>query len=144
MQFYWDDTTHINVLERFSTIWKGILKSENIDDNWIKPEQIKDLEDLFTKVAERNFYIHLDENHIYISLCQDSPYHYYEFEKDGLKLFKDIEKKFNVKISSGEFYCWECKPMPNSYRYVIFKRDNKFKMKKTVLNWDKYDLKTNN
>ena len=144
MQFYWDDTTHINVLERFSTIWKGILKSENIDDNWIKPEQIKDLEDLFTKVAERNFYIHLDENHIYISLCQDSPYHYYEFEKDGLKLFKDIKKKFNVKISSGEFYCWECKPMPNSYRYVIFKRDNKFKMKKTVLNWDKYDLKTNN
>lgn len=144
MQYYWDDTTHINVLERFSTIWKGSLKSENIDENWIKPEEIKDLEDLFTKVAERNFYIHLDENHIYISLCQDSPYHYYEFEKNGLKLFKDIEKKFNVKISSGEFYCWECKPMPNSYRYVIFKRDNKFKMKKTVLNWDKYDLKTNN
>ncbi len=144
MQYYWDDTTHINVLERFSTIWKGSLKSENIDENWIKPEEIKDLEDLFTKVAERNFYIHLDENHIYISLCQDSPYHYYEFEKNGLKLFKDIEKKFNVKISSGEFYCWECKPMPNSYRYVIFKRDNKFKMKKTVLNWNKYDLKTNN
>ena len=65
MQYYWDNTTHINVLERFSTIWKGTLKSENIDNNWIKPDQIRELEDLFTDVAERNFYLHLDENHIY-------------------------------------------------------------------------------
>ena len=141
MQYYWDNTTHINVLERFSTIWKGILKSENIDNNWIKPDQIKELEDLFTNVAERNFYLHLDENHIYVSLCQDSPYYYYEFEKYCIKLLKEIEKKFKVKIGEGEFFCWECKPMANSYRYVIFKKENKFKLKKTVLNWDKYDNK---
>jgi hypothetical protein len=141
MQYYWDNTTHINVLERFSTIWKGTLKSEKIDGNWIKPDQIRKLDDLFTDVAERNFYLYLDENHIYISLCQDSPYYFYEFEKDAIKLLKEIEKKFEVKIGEGEFFCWECKPMPNSYRYVIYKKDNKFKIKKTVLNWEKYDTK---
>ena len=141
MHYYWDNTTNINVLEKFKTIWKGNIKSENIDGNWIKPDEIKKLEDICTDIAERNFYIYLDENHIYLSLCQDSPYYYYEFEKNIIKLLKEIEKKFKVKIGEGDFYCWECRPMANSYKYIIFKKDNKFKIKKTVLNWEKYEAK---
>jgi len=141
MHYYWDNTTHINVLEKFKTIWKGTIKSENIDENWIKPDEIKKLEDICTNVAERNFYVNLDENHIYLSLCQDSPYYYYEFEKNIIKLLKEIEKNFEIKIGEGDFYCWECRPMANAYKYVIFKKDTKFKIKKTVLNWEKYETK---
>ena len=141
MQYYWSNTKTINVLERYTTIWKGILTSEHIDNNWIHPDKLTELEDLFVEIADRNFHLHLDENHIYVSLCQDSPYYYYEFEKSIIKLLKAIEKKFNVKIGEGEYYCWECKPMANSYRYNIYKKDGKFKIKKTVLNWEKYDNK---
>ena len=139
MQYYWSDISRINLLERYTTIWKGILTNENIDSIWIKPDQIELLKDIFVDSCERNFYIHLDENNIYISLCQASSYYSYEFEKDILKLLKTIEKKFEIKINEGNFNCWECKPFPNSYRYYIFKKDNKFKLKKNVLNWDKYD-----
>lgn len=141
MQYYWDDTKHINVLERFSTIWKGTITKKDVDDPWILPDKIKILEDIFTDVCDRNFYIYLDENHIYISLCQDSPYLYYEFEKSILKLLKTIEKKFTIKIEGGEFYCWECRPMANSYKYKIYKKENKFKLKKIVLNWEKFENK---
>ena len=141
MQYYWDDTKHINVLEKYSTIWKGTLKNENVDSLWISPDKLNQLEDLFTDVLDRNFYIYLDENYIYVSLCQDSPYFYYEFEKNIIKLLKKIENKFEVTISEGEFYCWECRPMADSYRYIIYKKEKKFKMKKTVLNWEKYDNK---
>lgn len=144
MQYYWDDTKHINVLERYSTIWKGTLINGDIDKPWINPEKLKELEDVFTDIGERNFYINLDENHIYVSLCQDSPYYFYEFEKYIIKLLKSIEKKFKVKINGGEFYCWECRPMANSYRYNIYKKDSKFKIKKNTLNWEKYDSKTSN
>ena len=72
MQYYWSDISRINLLERYTTIWKGILTNENIDSIWIKPDQIELLKDIFVDSCERNFYIHLDENNIYISLCQDS------------------------------------------------------------------------
>jgi hypothetical protein len=140
MQYYWSDTSRINLLERYTTIWKGILINENIDSIWIKPDEIESLKDIFVDICERNFYIHLDENNIYISLCPDSPYYYYEFEKNILKLLKTIENKFKIKINEGTFNCWECKPFPNSYRYYVFKKDNKFKLKKNVLNWDNYDM----
>lgn len=141
MEYYWSDTSKINLLERYTTIWKGTLTNENIDLIWIKPGYIEILKDIFVDVCQRNFHIILDEMNIYISLCQDSPYYYYEFEKDILKLLKGIEKRFNVKIKEGEFTCWECKPLSNSYRYFIYKNDNKFKLKKNILNWEIFDKK---
>tara|TARA_B100001173_G_C15586633_1_gene378679 strand:- start:13 stop:435 length:423 start_codon:yes stop_codon:yes gene_type:complete len=137
MQYYWDDTSHINVLERYTTIWKGTLINTNVDSNWVKPEQIREFDDLLVDVCERNFEINLDESNIYLSLCQDSPYYYHEFEKNILKFLRKSEKKFNININEGEFYCWECRPLANSYRYRIYKKDNKFKLKKSVLNWEK-------
>lgn len=136
MQYYWDDTKHINILERYTTIWKGTLINTNIDSNWLKPEQVREFDDLLIDICERNFYINLDESNIYLSLCQDSPYFYYEFEKHILKFLRSAEKKFNISINEGEFYCWECRPMANSYRYRIYKKDNKFKLKKSVQNWN--------
>lgn len=135
MKYYWDDISHINVLERYKTIWKGTLINTNIDSNWLKPDEVKQFDDLLINICDRNFYINVDENNIYLSLCQDSPYYYYEFEKNILKLLRSAEKKFNITINEGEFYCWECRPLANSYRYRIYKKDNKFKLKKSVQNW---------
>lgn len=136
MKYYWDDISHINVLERYKTIWKGTLINTNIDSNWLKPDEVKQFDDLLINICDRNFYINVDENNIYLSLCQDSPYYYYEFEKNILKLLRSAEKKFNITINEGEFYCWECRPLANSYRYRIYKKDNKFKLKKSVQNWN--------
>ena len=137
MKYYWDNTSHINVLERYTTIWKGTLVNSNIDSNWIKPEQLRQFDDLLIDICERNFEINLDESNIYLSLCQDSPYYYHEFEKNILKFLRKAEKNFNININEGEFYCWECRPLANSYRYRLYKKDNKFKLKKSVLNWEK-------
>ena len=134
MSYYWTGT---KVLEKYPTIWKGILTKENIDNNWILPVQLSSLRDLFVEVLDRNFYLDVDENNIHISLCQDSPYYYNEFEANIIKMLKELEKQYNIKIGNGEFYLWECKPMANSIKYVIYKKNDKFKIKKTVHNWEK-------
>jgi hypothetical protein len=134
MSYYWTNT---KVLDKYPTIWKGILKNENIDNKWILPEQLRELDDLFVEILERNFHLDLDENNIHISLCQDSPLYYNEFEAKIINMLKEIEKQYHVKIGEGEFYLWECKPMANTIKYSIYKQNGKFKIKKNVHNWEK-------
>ena len=49
MSYYWTNT---RVLDKYPTIWKGILKNENIDNKWILPEQLRELDDLFVEILE--------------------------------------------------------------------------------------------
>ena len=86
---------------------------------------------------DRNFYLDMDENNIYISLCPDSPYYYNEFEDSIINMLKELEKQYNIKIGNGEFYLWECKPMANTIKYKIYKKNYKFKIKKNINNYEK-------
>ena len=136
MNYYWNDKKSINVLEKYTTIWRGEINKNNQNELWIKNEKddIQKLDDLIIELLDRNFYINLDENNIYLSLCQDSPLLYNEFEKNILKFLRNLEKNFNICIEGGEFNCWECRPYADIYKYTIFKKDNKFKLKKKKIN----------
>ena len=90
-----------------------------------------------------NFYINIDfdNSSIYISLCQDSRYYYYQFEKDIKLLINSIEKDCLIYINCGEFYANEIKHDGNQYKYTIIKKNSEIILKKKILNWTTYDAK---
>jgi len=137
-RYYYDECT-FNVLEKYATIWKGFLKKKNIDDNWIKCDELRKIDDLFAEKYDINFYTYLDEDYLYISLCQDTKYYYYQFEKDIIKMIKDIQKLCQIEIGEGCFEAWECKPYADSYKYTIYREEEKLKLKKIKVNIEKYE-----
>lgn len=140
---YYFDNTKIN--NEYSTIWYGeFLYNGNkipISINYFQ-ESNKDLDDILVDNLEANFYIKLIDNYIYLSLCSDSKFYYYDFEKKIKKTITKIEDKFSIDIYSGNFDAEEFKPEGNKYKYFISKnKDNKIILRKKILNWLIYESK---
>jgi len=143
-KYYFDNT---NIDTNYSTIWYGFLIYDNSKNNILISENYHQksnriLDDLLCELCNMNFYVNIINNYIHISVCQDSKYYYYEFEKDIKVAIKEIEDKFNVIIESGEFSANECKYNGNQYKYTITKnKDKNVILKKRILNWTTYDTK---
>lgn len=128
-RYYFDEIDENN----YATLWNGFLEISN--NNNIK---ISDMEvsDIMTEVCNINFYIYVNDTKIFISLCQDSKYYFYQFEKDILNAIRKIENKFNISILNGEFNAVEIKHNGSQYKYSILKNnDSKFELKKKILSW---------
>lgn len=139
MKRYYFDKTDLD--SKYSTLWNGFLEydSNNIELTQDREEKNtnKELDDILSEICNINFYIYLLDSKIYISLCQDQKYYYYDFEKDIKKVISEIEIKFKVKINYGEFNATEIKHYGNQYKYTITKDKNcKIILKKKVLNWE--------
>jgi len=129
-RYYYDDT---DLDKNYATLWNGFLEynKNNIDNS------NKALDDLITSICDINFYIYLLDSKIYISLCQDSKYYYYQFEKDIKLMIHKIETQFNVNIIYGEFNATELKHEGNQYKYTLSKNtDLNIVLKKKVLSWN--------
>jgi hypothetical protein len=139
MKRYYFDKTDLD--SKYSTLWNGFLEydSNNIELTQDREEKNtnKELDDILSEICNINFYIYLLDSKIYISLCQDQKYYYYDFEKDIKKVISEIEIKFKVKINYGEFNATEIKHYGNQYKYTITKdKNSKIILKKKVLNWE--------
>ena len=132
--YYYDGTT---ILTKYATLWDGYLKYSSKD---IIPD-FHIVEDILVEICDINFYISVTEDHIYISLCQDSSYYAHQFEKHIKIVIKEFEDKFNISISNGKFNATEVKHQGDQYKYTITKDDisGRIILKKRVLNWDKKD-----
>ena len=139
-----------NMDEKYNTLWNGYLSYINgtipINHTYTQNkdkfilESNKDLEDLLAEICNINFYISLSDNKIYISHDTDEKYYYFQFEKNIRIVIKEIEDKFNVFITDGEFNANEVKHGGSQYKYTISKTDH-ISLKKKVLNWDNYESK---
>lgn len=141
-RYYFDGCDHD---KKYATLWNGFLE---YNSNIIVLTQDKEkntnkiLDDLVSDICNINFYIYLFDSKIYISLCQDEKYYYYQFEKDIKKVISEIENKFKVKIYYGEFNATEIKHQGNQYKYTITKdEESKIILKKKILNWDYFESK---
>jgi hypothetical protein len=135
-KYYFDNT---QLSSKYATIWYGFFsfKGEISPES---PETI--LNDLLTSICDINFYINIDSNNIYISLCSDSHYYVSQFEKDISNIVREINSKLKIKIESGEFKAFEQKHDGNQYKYTItFSKTGKINLKKKVLNWDVVEKK---
>ena len=144
-QRYYFNNTEID--NYYSTVWYGFLiydQSKNnipISENYYQKSN-PILDDLLHEICNINFYVNIINNHIYISVCQDFKYYYYQFEKDIKNVIKEIENKFEITVESGEFNAVECKYNGNQYKYTISKdKDNNIILKKRILNWENYENK---
>lgn len=140
MKYYYDN---MNLKERYATLWNGYLSYEIKlpNDNPEKILSICKLNDIVTDICKINFYINIDNSNIYISLCQDSHYYYYDFEKDIKKVILKLEKEFDINIIGGEFNANEVNHNANQYKYTILKKNEKITLKKKTLNWSSYKSK---
>jgi hypothetical protein len=144
MKLYYYDGYDLD--KNYATLWNGVLEYnsstiETIQDNKEKNTN-KELDDLVTDICDVNFYINIFHSKIYFSLCQDTKYFYYKFEKDIKRVISGIEDKFKVKIDNGEFNAIELKHNGNQYKYIISKNKTfNISLKKKILNWDNYELK---
>lgn len=148
-KYYFEDTT-LNI--KYPTLWNGYLlyngENINISENYYQRSN-RDLDDLLTDICDINFYVTLIDNNIYLSVCGDSSFYYYNFEKTIKKAIKKIEKKFNINIIESEFFATELKPMGNQYKYNTTKNydidgNDKIILKKKTLNWITYENKNDN
>jgi hypothetical protein len=141
-RYYFDNT---QLSTKFATIWYGFFSFNGIisvssELSSISPISI--LGDLLTSICDINFYVNIDSNNIYISLCSDSHYYASQFEKDISNIVREINSKLKIKIESGEFKAFEQKHNGNQYKYTItFSKTGKINLKKKVLNWDVVEKK---
>lgn len=137
---YYFENTHLNT--DYPTLWHGFLSYNgekiNISENYYQKSN-RELDDLLAEICDINFYTTLIDNNIYISVCRDTKFYYYNFEKTIKKAAKRIEKKFNISIIYSEFFATEVKHLGNQYKYFLVKDDNKMILKKKTLNWDTFD-----
>jgi hypothetical protein len=136
-KYYFDNT---NLDKVHATLWNGYLICETNATNILKSKEWE-LDDIFVEICHINFYINIIDNIIYISLCQDEKYYFYQFEKNIKNMIESIQIKYSIKIESGEFNAIEIKNFGNQYKYIIKNKDNKISLKKKILNWDSYETK---
>ena len=133
IKYYFDNT---NLLNKYPTLWRGHFKY-NIDSTYIDINKLNILKDIINEITKINFYINIEENYIYISLCQDSLYYHHEFDKDIIKIINEIENYFNINIEEGEFHAIEVKHYASQYKYIISKNiNNKITINKKIFNFD--------
>lgn len=137
-KYYFDNT---NLDKVYATLWNGYLVFEFSAVDILKLKEIE-LDEIFVKICNINFYINIINNIIYISLCQDEKYYFYQFEKDIKNVIISIQIKYKIKIESGEFNAIEIKNFGNQYKYIIKNtKIDKISLKKKILNWNSYENK---
>ena len=142
-KYYFEDTT-LNT--KYPTLWNGYLlyngQNISVSENYWQRSN-RDLDNLLTEICEINFYVSIIDNRIHISVCGDSFFYYYNFEKTIKKVIKKIEKKFNINITESEFFATELKHMGNQYKYNTSRdeKNEKIILKKKTLNWTTYENK---
>ena len=120
-------------------LWDGEITFHS-DISYDNAKMEKDIRDLFDTIFEVNFYIHVYEETIYLSLCMDSFLSCSVFEKLCKKALKKTEEECNIYLIQGRVFAYEVKHHGNQCRYTISKKDNgSFYVGKTVLNWEAYD-----
>jgi hypothetical protein len=118
IRYYFDENP--NILTKYKTVWHGhFFYHIGKNTNYLTNDQWSILNDILQEICDVNFYIHCIENNIYLSLCQDFMYYYYDFEKHIRTMIREIEKHFTIDIEYGEFYGTELKPMGDQYKYII-------------------------
>ena len=142
-RYYFDESCDSPI---YSTIWTGMLNCVEctipISENYYQKSN-RELDDLLADICDVNFYITINENTIYFSVCQDFRYYYHDFEKHIKKVINAIEEKFSIKIINGEFSATEIIHKGTQYKYTITKNDNgSISLKKRVLNWSSYEKKS--
>jgi hypothetical protein len=137
-KYYFDNT---NLDKVHATLWNGYLVFDSSAANVLESKE-NELDEIFIEICNINFYINIINNIIYISLCQDEKYYFYQFEKDIKIVIELIQIKYKIKIESGEFNAIEIKNFGNQYKYIIKNTKNdKISLKKKILNWDSYENK---
>lgn len=134
---------------KYRTLWNGFLKYSGntipINNKHVlnnnKLCYNNELNDILIETCELNFYISLINDFIYLSHDTDEYYYYYQFEKNIKSAIKNIEVKFNIIITNGEFYATEVKHNGNQYKYTISKNSDKIILKKIILNWENFNNK---
>jgi len=139
-KYYYDNNPYFNK-DKYKTLWNGYL-AYKIDDTYISDE--RQLNDILVDVCERNFYITLQENYIYLSFDSDEYLYHYQFEKMIKPSINKIQENFKIFIEEGEFYATEIKHCGNQYKYTInqsINHDNekKITIKKKTMNWENYE-----
>jgi hypothetical protein len=140
-KYYYDDKMRIDVLEKYKTIWRGYFITSSEEKTFITKDHFLEINELCANKFDVGFYLTVDKNYLYMSICPDSEYYYHQFEKDILKIAKDIQKCCNVKICKGSFQAWECRPDANMFNYTIYIEKEKLKLKKSEINIHKYEEK---
>jgi hypothetical protein len=145
MKYYFDNCD----LNKFDTIWYGFLKFNNNDDNF-SDENNNNISDIILEITECNIYVGISkeeqkeqeqkekEQTIYLSVDNDGNYYSTDrFEKDIRPIISKMCEVFNTKFINGEFTAIECKPYGVQYKYRLFndEENNKYAIKKRVLNW---------
>ena len=98
---YYYDGTDLSI--KYATLWNGFLIYSLKEE---KPDHLI-INDILTEICNINFYISITDDHIYISLCQDSQYYFHQFEKHIKTVIKEFEDKFKISISNGNFNATE-------------------------------------
>lgn len=139
-RYYFENSV---VNEMYPTLWHGYLTFDGnipLSINYYQKSN-KTLDDLLAEICDINFYVSLIDNNIYLSVCRDFNYYYYQFEKNIKIVIIEIEKKFNINIKEGEFFATEVLHIGNKYKYKITNIDGVISLKKKILNWDKEEEK---
>jgi hypothetical protein len=123
--------------EKYPTLWHGYLEYNgnkiNITEDYHQNSN-RELDDLLADICDVNFYVSLIDNKIHLSLCRDSNYYIDNFEKNIKDIVQSIEKKFNIKIISGEIYANEVKHNGKHVKYNLSKK-NKIILKRNILSF---------
>ncbi len=133
-KYYYMDTQSDKI---YATLWNGFLKYKKLDEH---PIPFLDIDNILVDICNINFYVHLDNEYIYISLCQDEKYYAHQFEIHIKKVIRSFEEKFNLQILSGEFNATELRHQGDQIKYTISKlSNNNISLKKRILNWESYE-----
>lgn len=134
MKYYFDNMD----LNKYPTLWDGFLEY-NVYSELLNERLVSDI---ITEICDINFYINIHDDKIYMSICRDSDYYYYQFEQHIKHVITALENAFFINIENGQFNATEVKHQGNQYRYTISKNlDLSIVLKKKILNWEKYESK---
>jgi hypothetical protein len=136
MSRYYYDNCDLN--KNYATLWKGYITYEGNNNIIIN---LLDIDNILIDICDVNFYIILENNNIYLSLCQDTKYYYYQFERHIKKVINKFEDFFKINFIYAEFYATEVKHVGNQYKYTITNIETKLVLKKKTLNWSVYEKK---
>lgn len=132
-KYYFLDKKCVDINTKYPTLWDGFLKYERKSDQYI---EWLDLDNILVDICDINFYIHTDNDSIFLSVDRDESYYAHQFEKHIKKIIKQTEEKLDINIISGIFNANEVKHNGSQYKYTISKDKDKIILKKTVLNWE--------
>ena len=137
-EIYYFMNTNLNTI--YSTLWRGYFKY--IYNNETHIISGLDIDNILVDICDINFYLHIEDQCIFISLCQDEKYYIYQFEKHCKKIVEKIEEICDINITYGDFNATELKHDGNQYKYTITRaEDKKIILKKRVLNWEVFEKK---